>query len=56
MKAYKSVNLLGITIDNKFNFNKHVTKVCDKVSQNLHIVAGKRNCDKSQNSFEKNTF
>ena len=39
IKASKSVKLLGITIDNKLNFNEHVTKVCDKVSQKLHILA-----------------
>ena len=39
IKGSKSVKLLGITIDNKLNFNEHVTKVCDKVSQKIHILA-----------------
>ena len=39
IKGSKSVKLLGITIDNKLNFNEHVTKVCDKASQKLHILA-----------------
>ena len=39
IKGTKSVKLLGIIIDNKLNFNEHVTKVCDKVSQKLHILA-----------------
>ena len=39
IKDSKSVKLFGITIDNKLNFNDHVTKVCNKVSQKLHILA-----------------
>ena len=31
----KSVKLLGITIDNKLNFNKHVTNICIKANQKL---------------------
>ena len=30
----KSVKLLGITIDNKLNFNEHVTNICRKSNQN----------------------
>ena len=37
-KGSKSLKLLGIIIDNKLNFNEHVTKVCDKVSRKLHIL------------------
>ena len=39
IKGSKSVKLLGIIIDNKLNFTEHVTKVCDKISQKLHILA-----------------
>ena len=34
----KSVKLLGITIDNKLNFNEHVTKICIKANQKLHAL------------------
>ena len=39
IKGSKSVTLLGMTIDNKLNFNEHVAKVCDKVRQKLHTLA-----------------
>ena len=35
----KSVKLLGITIDNKLNFNEHISKLCKKVSLKLHALA-----------------
>ena len=35
----KSVNLLGVTIDNELNFNEHVTKLCKKASLKLHALA-----------------
>ena len=35
----KSVKLLGVTIDNKLNFNKHVTNICNKANQKLHALA-----------------
>ena len=34
-----SIKLLGITIDNKLNFNEHVTKICKKANQKLHALA-----------------
>ena len=34
-----SVKLLGITIDNKLNFNEHITKIYKKASQKLHALA-----------------
>ena len=33
-----SVDLLGIKIDDKLNFNEHVTKLCKKGSQKLHAL------------------
>ena len=35
----KSVKLLGITIDNRLDFNEHVTNLCKKVSTKLHALA-----------------
>ena len=35
----KDVKLLGITIDNKLDFGKHVAKLCSKVSLKLHALA-----------------
>ena len=32
------VKLLGITIDNKLKFNKHVSNLCKKASQKLHAL------------------
>ena len=37
--AKKSVKLLGITIDNKLDFNEHISKLCKKVSLKLHALA-----------------
>ena len=34
-----SVKLLGVTIDNKLNFEEHVTKLCKKANQKLHAFA-----------------
>ena len=34
-----SVKLLGITIDNKLNFNEHITKIYKQASQKLHALA-----------------
>ena len=34
-----SVKLLGITIDNKLNFNEHVSNICKKANQKLHALA-----------------
>ena len=37
--AGKSVNLLGITIDNKLNFNEYISKLCKKNSLKLHALS-----------------
>ena len=34
-----SVKLLGVTIDNKLDFNEHVTNICKKASIKLHALA-----------------
>ena len=34
-----TVKLLGINVDNKLNFNDHVSKLCCKVSQKIHALA-----------------
>ena len=34
-----SIKLLGITIDNKLNFNEHVTNICKKANHKLHALA-----------------
>ena len=34
-----SVDLLGVKIDNKLNFNEHVLKLCKKGNQKLHALA-----------------
>ena len=35
----ESEKLLGITIDNKLNFNQHVSTLCNKATQKLHALA-----------------
>ena len=37
--ASESVKLLVIIIDNKLNFNEHISKLCKKVSQKIHALA-----------------
>ena len=34
----KSVKLLGVCIDNKLNFNEHVSNICKNVSKKLHAL------------------
>ena len=31
--------LLGVTIDNKFNFNNHIQKILKKANQKVHVLA-----------------
>ena len=38
-----SLNLLGVTIDNHFNFNKHVSLVCKKFNNQLNVMIRFRN-------------
>ena len=39
IKGNKSVKLLGVTIDNKLQFDEHVSIICKKVSCKLHALA-----------------
>ena len=39
IECSKSVKLLGVTIDNRLDFNEHVNKLCKKVSSKLHALA-----------------
>ena len=39
IKAKKSVKLLGVKIDNKLDFNEHVSNICKKVSLKIHVLA-----------------
>ena len=38
-----SLDLLGMTIDNQLNFNKHVSLVCKKVNNQLNVMIRFRN-------------
>ena len=31
--------LLGVTLDSEFKFGKHITGICNKVSQKIHILS-----------------
>ena len=31
--------ILGVTFDNKFNYNSHISKLCKSSSQKLHAIA-----------------
>ena len=39
IKSSSSKKLLGVLIDNKLNFNEHVSKLCKKASNKLHALA-----------------
>ena len=38
-----SVKLLGITLDNRINFNEHINNVCKTANQNTNCLARIRN-------------
>ena len=40
IECSESVKLLGVSIDNRLNFNEHVSNLCKKVSTKLHALAG----------------
>ena len=39
IKNSESEKLLGVTIDYKLNFEKHLSKICDKASQKFNALA-----------------
>ena len=39
IECENSVKLLGVTLDNKLNFNEHVSNICKKASLKLHALA-----------------
>ena len=39
IECKKSVKLLGIYIDNKLDFDEHISKICKKVSLKLHALS-----------------
>ena len=39
IECSNSVKLLGITIDNKLNFDEHLNKLCKKTSQKIHALS-----------------
>ena len=39
IESSKVVKLLGVNIDNKLNFNEHISKICKKVGYKLHALA-----------------
>ena len=39
IECENSVKLLGVTIDNKLTFKDHVSNICKKASQKLHVLA-----------------
>ena len=38
IECSKSVKPLGVTIDNKLDFNEHISKLCKKVTTKLHAL------------------
>ena len=38
----KETNLLGITIDNQFEFKKHIEDLCKKASHKFHAIRSSR--------------
>ena len=39
IKCSNDEKLLGVTIDNKLSFVKHINNMCDKASQKLNALA-----------------
>ena len=43
IRTSDSLKILGVTIDNKLNFNKHISDVCNKASQRVRVIMRLRN-------------
>ena len=62
IKSKESVTLLGIEIDNKLNFEKHVSTICKKANNQLNAISrigadlGKKEKEISKNSFVYSNF
>ena len=41
IESSKKAKLLGISIDTRFSFEHHITSLCKKVTQKLHVLARK---------------
>ena len=39
LESVTSKELLGITIDNRLNFNDHITNICKKVGRKLNTLS-----------------
>ena len=43
IKAYDSITLLGVDIDNALNFSGHISNICKKSSQRVGVINRLRN-------------
>ena len=43
IKAYDSITMLGVDIDNALNFSGHVSNICKKTSQRVGVINMLRN-------------
>ena len=43
IRTSDSLKILGVTLDNKLNFNKHINDVCNKASQRVGVILRLRN-------------
>ena len=43
IRTSDSLKILGVTIDNKLNFNEHINDVCNKASQRVGVIMRLRN-------------
>ena len=43
IRTSDSLKILGVTIDNKLNFNKHINDVCNEASQRVEGIMRLRN-------------
>ena len=43
IRTSDSLKILGVTIDNKLNFNEHINDVCNKASQRVAVIMRLRN-------------